>query len=214
MNVFSNQNVLKEYLDYSKSEEATIVYFVKNLVNNLDTKNKWVDVVNFDIWGSKDNKPAFNYIIVKLFEKRIYPKYPKEADLQLRKAITWATSHHDIEQQKVNGIRGQMFLITCYLYDENKGKKEIKYFDNWNEEYGGYDFTGISPTTTISRKVSLQPKWKYKITGKKEIDDSRYQYIKENYHHIYSRILDEKRVKIDWFFENYSGVKKHHKNKH
>lgn len=54
----------------------------------------------------------------------------------------------------------------------------------------------------------MEPEWEYRITGGKKIDDIRFQHIKENYGQIYSRILQEKRVMIDWFFENYPKSKK------
>ena len=49
----NEKKVLNEYFDYLKSDEAAIVYIMKNLVNNLDSKRKWIDVVDFDCWGSR-----------------------------------------------------------------------------------------------------------------------------------------------------------------
>jgi hypothetical protein len=151
--------------------------------------------------GFKRRETAFNYIIVELFERKIYPKYSKDADLKLRKAITWKTSHNDIEQQRSKGIRGQMIFITCHLYNRNKGKKETRLFNFWNEEYGGFDYTGKVPTTTIARKVDMEPEWEYRITGTRKINDSTYQYIQKNYKLIHARNIQEKHVMIDWFFE-------------
>ncbi len=194
---------LNDYFDYLKSEEATIVNIVKNLVKDLNTKKKWVDVVDFDCWGSRGGKYAFNYIVVELFDRKIYPKYPHNADLNIKKAITWKTCHDDIEKQRSKGIKGTMFLITCHLFNKNRGKKLKKIFHNWNEEYGGFDYTGRVPTTTITRQIELEPDWKYSITGCRKINNNRLKYIKRNYKHIYDRILDEKLVLIDWFFENF-----------
>lgn len=208
MNNNNHLKILKDYHDYLKSKEATVVFIAKNLADKLDTKNKWVDVVDLDSWGSRGEKFAFNYFIVELFERKIHPVYPKDADLRLCKAITWKTAHDDIEQQRTKGMRGSMFLITCHLFNKNKGKKVTQYFDNWNEEYGGFDHTGKVPTTTISREVDLKPEWEYRITGIKEIDDTRYQYIKVNYNRIYARILEEKHVSIDWFFDSYPTIMK------
>jgi hypothetical protein len=201
---YNDAEVLKEYFGYLKSEEATIVSITKNLVKNLDTKKKWIDVVAFDSWGSKGEKLAFNYIIVELFETKIYPKYPKGADLRLRKAITWKTAHDDIDQQRSKGIRGSNLLITCYLYNRNKGKKETLLLGNWNEEYGGFDFTGKVPTTTTARKIDMEPEWVYRITGNRQISDYEIQYIRKNYDQIYAHILQEKHVMIDWLFEKHS----------
>ncbi|WP_413301021.1 hypothetical protein AA0X95_20240 [Bacillus sp. 1P10SD] len=199
----NEKKVLNEYFDYLKSDEAAIVYIVKNLVNNLDSKRKWIDVVDFDCWGSRGGMPAFNYIVVALFDRMIFPSYPSNASFQLKKAITWRTCHNDISQQRSKGIRGKTFLITCNLFNKNKGKLVTKLFHNWNEEYGGFDYSGKVPTRTIRRKVQLEPKWEYRITGCRKINYKRFIYIKENYEQIYERILDEKHVLIEWFFENY-----------
>lgn len=197
-----NEKVVKEYFDYLKSEEATIVFIVKNLVANLDTKRKWIDVVDFDSPGTRGNKVQFNYIIVELFERKIYPKYPQNFDLKFKKAITWKTSHEDISQQRSKGIRGQMFLFICDLYNKNKGKKEIQLFHNWNQEYGGFDFTGKVPTTTIEREVSMKPNWEYRIIGSRKINDNEFRYIKANYSRIMEQIFKKKRVMLEYFFEN------------
>lgn len=196
-----NEKVFNDYLDYLESEEATIVFITKNLVNSVDTKKKWIDVVEFDCWGIRGKKYAFNYFIVELFERKIWPKFPKGATIEMKRAITWNTAHEDIQQQRFKGIRGPMFLITCPLYNVNKGKKELKYEKYWNEEYGGFDFTGKVPTTTRVRKIDKKPDWKYRITGVKKINDNNFQYIQRNYKHIYERILKGKHVMIDWFFE-------------
>jgi hypothetical protein len=131
--------VLNEYFDYLKSEEATIVYIVKNLVNSLGTKKKWIDVVDFECRGSKGGKPDFKYFVVELFDRRIFPKYPDNASSQLKKALTWETCHNDIGQQKSKGIRGPIFLVTCYLFNKNKAK--------------------------VGTKLELKPEWEYRVTG-------------------------------------------------
>jgi hypothetical protein len=199
----NEKKVLNEYFDYLKSDESAIVYIVKNLVKNLDSKRKWIDVVDFDCWGSRGDKPAFNYIIVELFDRMIFPEYPNNANSQLKKAITWRTCHNDISQQRSKGIRGEVFLITCHLFNKNRGKIVTKLFYNWNVEYGDFDYSGKVPTTTIRRKVQVEPEWEYRITGCRKINYKRLKYIKENYEHIYERILDEKHVLIEWFFDNY-----------
>ena len=69
------QQILKEYGDYLKTEEATIVFIVKNLVNSLDTRKKWIDVVDIDTYESRSNKYAFNYFVVELFDRKIHPRF-------------------------------------------------------------------------------------------------------------------------------------------
>ncbi|MVX67472.1 hypothetical protein GKZ28_28140 [Clostridium chromiireducens] len=99
-------------------------------------------------------------MIVELFERRIKANYPKGADINLKRAITWKIAHEDIEKQRNSGILGSLFEVTGFYYNKNRDK-----FDYWNEEYGGFDYTGKVPTTTIIRKVEMKPKWIYKITS-------------------------------------------------
>lgn len=209
MGPYNEKMVLKEYFDYAKSEEATIVYITKNLVDSLNTKNKWIDVVSFDRYSSKGGKFAFNYMIVELFERKIQPNYPKSASINIKKAITWRTAHDDILKQRSNGIRGTMYLITCKLINKNRGKKEIRLLPYWNEEYGGFDYTGRVPTTTISREFDMEPAWHYIITGKQKINLQQFNTIQEHYtNKIYPRIINEKFAKIDWFLETYTKKRK------
>lgn len=88
----------------------------------------------------------------------------------LKRAITWKAAHEDIEVQRSCGIRGPVFEITGCSYNKNRGKFENRSFNNWNEEYGGVDYTGKVPTTTITRRVKMEPKWIYRILGIRRID--------------------------------------------
>lgn len=195
-----NEKMLKAYLDYERSEEAAIVFIAKNLVKDLDTKNKWVHVVDYDCWGRKGGRNGFNYIVVELFDRKLHPVYPKGADIKLKRAITWDTAHEDIKQQQDKGAKGPKFLITCQLYNRNKGKYELKERPFWNEEYGGFDYTEKEPTTIVFVKKSMEPEWVYRVTGCRKINDTRLQYIKKNYDRIYERILKEKHVELECFF--------------
>jgi hypothetical protein len=165
--------LLKKYEAYQKSEESFIVSMIKVHVKDLDTINKWIDVVDYDCCRWINEKPCFKYIIFELFDRKIKPKYPPKADIHLKRALTWNVSHEDIDNQKSNGIKGPLFLVTCSLINVNHGKKSLKSFDYWNEEYGGFDHTGKVPTTTIIKEVDMKPKWENKITSLKQIDNQR-----------------------------------------
>lgn len=171
-----NENELKrEYWLYTKTDEAAAVYYIRDLVESIDTKGKWIDIIFSDRYYSDyDKKPAFKKVIVELFERKIKPKYPKDADIDLIKAITWKVAHEDIEKQRNSGVLGSLFEVTGVYYNKNRGKFENKSIDHWNEEYEGFDYTGKVPTTTIIRRVEMEPKWIYIITGvkKKIIDKS------------------------------------------
>jgi len=107
---------------------------------------------------------------IELFERKIKPKYPKDADAMLMRAITWKAAHKDIAEQRFNGIQGTLFQVTGRSYNKNKGKFEIRLFDHWNEKYGGFDHTGKVPTTTLTRRVKMEPEWVYEIKGVERIE--------------------------------------------
>ncbi len=166
----SQPQLIKDgYLRYLKSDEATAVYFVKNLESSIETKEKWIDVIYSEKYPDCDGKPAFKILTIELFKRKIKPKYPKDADEMLKKAITWKAAHDDIQTQRSNGIRGPVYQITGCSYNKNRGKFVTKLFDFWNEEYGGFDHTGKVPTTTIARRVKKEPKFVYRILGIKRI---------------------------------------------
>lgn len=209
------KELLKDYNNYSHSEEAVVVYLVRNYVDKLETKSKWIDVVDYHAWGIRGEKRAFNYFIIELFHREINPTYPNEKEYlnkneyaRICKALTWEASHTDIDQQREKGKRGPMYLVICPVRNKNRGKMFKKAFPFWNEEYGGFDHTGNVPTTTIYRDIEMEPEWDYVVTGLTEINDQKFKMIKENYDEfIYPRIISEKRIMIDWFLEDYQLAK-------
>lgn len=108
--MLKNEYELKrEYWICTKTDEAAAVYYIRNLVENIDTKGKWIDIIFSDRYYSDyDDKTAFKNVIVELFERKIKPKYLKDADIDLKRAIAWKV-----------------------------------------------------PTTTIIRRVEMEPKWRY-----------------------------------------------------
>lgn len=222
--------LLKDYNNYSHSDEAVVVYIVRNYVDKLETKSKWIDVIDFDAWAinrewgnnrewesNEKKKKSFNYFVIELFKREINPIYPNEKEysenqkdnyIRICKALTWEASHTDIDQQREKGKRGPMYLVICPVRNKNRGKKFKKAFPFWNEEYGGFDYTGNAPTTTIYKYVDMEPDWDYVLIGLTEINDQKFNMIKENYDEfIRPRIINEKRILIDWFLEDYQLAK-------
>lgn len=194
--------LMKEYFNYLRSDEATVVFITKYLAKNIECEGKWIDVIDYDAYGERDGKTAFNYMVIELFNRKIKPHYPKGSELQLKKAITWKAAHEDINKQRSVGIKGTKYLILCKLFNKNRGKKEVKLFPNWNEEYGGFDFTGKVPTTTIAKEIDAKPEWHYKVIDSRAITVQQFNRIKATYNtKIYPRIYEEKYVKMTWFLE-------------
>lgn len=205
------KSLLKRYSDYTRTFESQVVFLVKQFSQELDTKRKWIDVVSYDYRVRDYGRSGFNYMVVELFDRKIFPKYPKKTDEEsdaeytaLCRAITWEVSHEDIHKQRLEGKRGPIYLFVLRLYNKNRGKKKIIEKPFWNEEYGGFDHTGKVPTTTKKYEVDMDPVWEYQILGLKEIDDALVDQIKRNFdRYIYDKILTERRIEVEWFFVDY-----------
>ncbi len=216
MSMNSYKELVDKYKDYLKSSEALAVYLVKSYVRQVDTRNKWIDIVNSSTWEHRSGKTAFNYIIIEVFDRMKHPIYPKRTDQmddygyrQICKAITWEVSHDDIRDQRERGIRGQLFLTIVPIYNKNKGKKVVIEKPFWNEEYGGYDYTGNVPTTTKKIEKDMEPDWDYFVKACKQITDVDVDRITKYFDsYILPRIHQERNNRIKWYFVDYGSNKK------
>ena len=211
--MISYKELVDKYEDYLKSSEALAVYLVKAYVHQVDTRNKWIDIVNSSTWEHRSSKTAFNYLIVEIFDRIKHPIYPKRTDKmddyeyrQICKAITWEVSHDDIRDQRERGIRGQLFLTIVPIYNKNKGKKVVIEKPFWNEEYGGFDYTGKVPTTTKKIEIDMEPDWDYFVKACKQITDVDAHRITKYFDaNILPKIHEERNNLIDWYFVDYES---------
>ena len=209
--MISYKELVDKYEDYLKSSEALAVYIIKAYVHQVDTRNKWIDIVNSSTWEHRSSKTAFNYLIVEIFDRIKHPIYPKRTDQmddyeyrQICKAITWEVSHDDIRDQRERGIRGQLFLTIVPIYNKNKGKKVVIEKPFWNEEYGGFDYTGKVPTTTKKIEKDMDPDWDYFVKACKQITEMDVDRITKYYDmYISPKIYEERNNLIDWYFVDY-----------
>ena len=211
MSMINYKELVDKYEDYLKSSEALAVYLVKAYVHQVDTRNKWIDIVNSSTWEHRSGKTAFNYLIIEVFARRKHPIYPNRAEQmddygyrQICKAITWEVSHDDIRDQRERGIRGQLFLVIVPIFNKNKGKKVVIEKPYWNEEYGGYDYTGNVPTTTKKIEKDMDPDWDYFVKACKQITEMDVDRITKYYDmYISPKIYEERNNLIDWYFVDY-----------
>lgn len=123
-----------EYISYIERGESAAVFVTRDICSEINTSGKWIDVIDLDTYDKwydieKENKRAFNYIIVEIFNREIRPKYPPKASEEEKKYITWRTAHADIAAQREEGVRGPVYLVLCHLF-ENKNAKKKK--DRWS----------------------------------------------------------------------------------
>ena len=112
-----------EYISYIESGESAAVFIVRDIVNSIDTKGKWVDVISLNTYYKRGagDRMAFNWIIVELFPRKMQPKYDKN-DSAHNRYLTWVTAHEDIAKQRQAGFHGEKYLVLCNLYNKNKNK--------------------------------------------------------------------------------------------
>ena len=79
----------EKFIDYYKSGEATAVYIVRDLAEDVKTRGKWIDVLpTTNSCYSSCGRLEFNWIIVELFPRITNPKYKKD-DEEYNKYLCW-----------------------------------------------------------------------------------------------------------------------------
>lgn len=164
-----------EYISYIESGESAAVFIVRDIVNSIDTKGKWIDVISLNTYykrGARD-RIAFNWIIVELFPRKMQPKYDKN-DSAHNRYLTWVTAHEDIAKQRQAGFHGEKYLVLCNLYNKNKNKFTThtiiarKYLEPM-EAY-----------RPMEVKDPVDPEWEYRIQAVKKVNAKQVSYIQNH----------------------------------
>ena len=164
-----------EYISYIESGESAAVFIVRDIVNSIDTKGKWVDVISLNTYYKRGagDRMAFNWIIVELFPRKMQPKYDKN-DSAHNRYLTWVTAHEDIAKQRQAGFHGEKYLVLCNLYNKNKNKFTThtiiarKYWEPM-EAY-----------RPMEVKDPVDPEWEYRIQAVKKVNTKQVSYIKNH----------------------------------
>jgi hypothetical protein len=130
-----DDELLKKYLEYAKSEESRAVLFVKKHL--AQAKGHWIDIVDCQRYEMySDELLHFRFVLGGLYKRKIQPQYPSKSIYTIDgkfderryylmvRAITWETAHRDIEQQKSKNIASRKFKITGIRYAKNKSKSK------------------------------------------------------------------------------------------
>lgn len=164
-----------EYISYIESGESAAVFIVRDIVNSIDTKGKWVDVISLNTYYKRGagDRMAFNWIIVELFPRKMQPKYDKN-DSAHNRYLTWVTAHEDIAKQRQAGFHGEKYLVLCNLSNKNKNKFTThtiiarKYWEPM-EAYRPMDV-----------KDPVDPEWEYRIQAVKKVNAKQVSYIQNH----------------------------------
>lgn len=172
-----DDKLLKKFLEYANTEEASAVLFVKKHLPQA--KGHWLDIVHCRHVGMSSDKLHFRKVVVGLYKKRIQPKYPPEAAfttngtfnergyLMMARAITWETAHKDIEQQKARKVVPPKFEIKGVFYEERRTSNDYFRDDAPPEikELAKNLLDRTNPLWDRAIRYVREPEFVYKITG-------------------------------------------------
>ena len=164
-----------EYISYIESGESAAVFIVRDIVNSIDTKGKWIDVISLNTYYKRGagDRMAFNWIIVELFPRKMQPKYDKN-DSAHNRYLTWVTAHEDIAKQRQAGFHGEKYLVLCNLYNKNKNKFTThtiiarKYWEP------------MEANRPMEVKDPVDPEWEYRIQAVKKVNAKQVSYIQNH----------------------------------
>lgn len=167
-----------KYISYVQNGDSAAVFIARGLVDEIDTKGKWIDIINRDIKGRRDGRIDFNYFDIELFLRKTKLVYPKDVDDEIIKYITWQTATADIEKSRRSGYRGKKYRIKTKLYKEKILIKSKTIQDWWNLTFKCWQSKNaprLDPCELRERKIEENKyTWKYKILSVKNLSILRF----------------------------------------
>lgn len=119
-----------EYISYVEHGDSAIVFITRDIVNAINTRGKWVDVVDSKgrkVFSDYDDEDGygwdFEWFIVELFPRQTRPVYPEYASDSVKKYITWETANKDIEKWKRKGYKGE---TEAYKQEQGQNQNNNK----------------------------------------------------------------------------------------
>ena len=91
------------FTNYIESGEATCVHIVRDNANNVNTTDKWIDVISCT--------HGFNQITVELFPRITHLRYTN--DVYMNKYLCWNAAHDDIAVHREKGHHGKKYTVLC-----------------------------------------------------------------------------------------------------
>ena len=190
------------YITYVKSHISTAVLIVRDMVKDIDTKGKWIDVRHLEERFLSHYNGDFSFIIAELFSRKQKPIYPKkmvhETDAEYKNRIayiTWQTATADIEQQRTEGIKGDAYIVLPCLKNEH-GSMYDKHYIVWDDKRRHFKRVRESDQYV---SIIKPPKWKYDIVATKKINHQQLRYIEKNLSKVVSKTREKNGVMLSLF---------------
>lgn len=169
-----------EYIAYVENGESTAVFIARDLAEDLDTRGKWIDVVNMftSHYSSHGNWHEIREIIVELFPRRTKPDYSKAVTLEDKRYLTWQTANQDIEYLRNHGYHGPQYIIHPEII-RNPNRKYHWETRWWNPRFDRYvpKEWGVEGCEKRRVKVYTGPKWVYSV---RDVRKSKKRYKKDD----------------------------------
>lgn len=190
------------YIAYLERSESTALLIVRDIVDNIDTKDKWIDVRIIEKRFLSHYDRDFSFIIVELFPRKQKPTYPKkmaeETDSDYKNRITyitWQTATSDINHQRSKGIKGDVYIVLPCLKNEHEDKYD-KHYIAWDNAHSHFKRVRKSKHYV---DILMPPKWGYDIVAAKKIKHQHLHYIEKNLNQIIGKIHKKRAVTLSIF---------------
>lgn len=159
-----------EYISYIENGDSAIVFITRDVVESIDTKGKWIDVISLEGEKNPNGKWNFKSFEVELFPRKTKPVYPEGASERDKKYITWETANEDILYLRSKKYHGPRYRICPRLFNKNKGKfRTVNAL--WNKKFRRWvpKEWKTSDCEIRENKIFLEPDWDYQILSIKKL---------------------------------------------
>lgn len=161
----------ERFILYNETGETTAVHIVRDLALDVDTTEKWIDIISMNTFQhSKCERIGFNWIIVELFPRITHPQYTD--DPYKNKYLCWHAAHDDIALHRKKNHHGEKFIVLSKLYIK---EKKINQFGEEN------------------------PIYDYKVLASHKIQQKQICYIEQNTESIISQIRKKRKPALSMF---------------
>jgi|GEM_PF-948637 len=200
--LINSQQYDDAYISYVKSSASTAVLIVRDMAENIDTKGKWIDIIHMEKRFSSHYNGDFSFIIAELFSRKQKPTYPKkmaeETDSEYKNRIayiTWQTATADIEHQRTQGIKGDVYIVLPSLRNEHESMYD-KHYIVWDDKRRHFKRVKES-----NQYVSIikPARWRYDIVATQKINDQQLRYIEKNLSKIISKTHKKRAITLSVF---------------
>ena len=151
-----------EYIAYCERGESAAVHIMRNIQTKVDVKKMWIDVIsikNLDNDSFDSEWHEFDWFVVELFPKKIYPEYSDYMSDEEKQYVTWCTATDDIFRQREKGFKGKKYIVYPRIKVKNVSETRtrtvdftLEMYDPFKEEHASFALSQAELTGTSSMR--------------------------------------------------------------